>query len=61
MKLADIEFKRSIPIMEKALEISPKNKATVETLKNLYFRFRTESDTMQKKYEEINELWLEIQ
>jgi len=59
MKLADQEFKRSIPIMERALEINPNSKDTIETLKNLYFRFRSEGADMQKKYEEISRKWEE--
>ena len=60
MKLADQEFKKSIPIMERALEINPNSKDTIETLKNLYFRFRSEGAEMQKKYDDISRQWEDI-
>lgn len=50
------EFKKSIPYMEKAYKVSAQP-AVVETLRNLYFRFRNEGAEMMKKYEEINEIW----
>jgi tetratricopeptide (TPR) repeat protein len=52
---ANGEFKKSIPYMEKAYEIDSMSRPVVETLRNLYFRFRTEGDEMQKKYDRINE------
>ncbi len=57
MAKADVWFRKSIPIMERAFEIDPNNKATVETLKNLYFRFRNDGEEIQKKLEKINEIW----
>jgi hypothetical protein len=41
--------------METAHEINPKDKNSLETLKNLYFRYRNESDEYAKKLEVINE------
>jgi tetratricopeptide (TPR) repeat protein len=40
-KLADQELTKSIPWMEQAHQIDPKEASTKETLKNLYFRMRT--------------------
>lgn len=57
---SNTEFKKSIPYMERALEIEPENLQTIESLRNLYFRFRNESDDYMKKYEEINEKWNEL-
>ena len=37
---ADIEFKKAIPYMEKAHEINPKDKFTMESLKTLYYRLK---------------------
>lgn len=53
------EFKKSLPYMERALEISPDNIQTLESLRNLYFRFRVESEEYMKKYQEINLKWSE--
>lgn len=61
MAKANGEFKKSIPYMEKAYELNPKNKAVVETLRNLYFRFRIEGDEMQKKYEQMNEIFVNFE
>ncbi len=54
---SNAEFKKSIPYMEKAYQAMPDNKATIETLKNLYFRFRGENEEMQKKFDDINKVW----
>jgi tetratricopeptide (TPR) repeat protein len=55
MLKASTEFKNSIPFMEKATELNPNEKLTIETLKNLYFRFRTESKEYMDKYNAILE------
>jgi tetratricopeptide (TPR) repeat protein len=52
---SNIEFKKSIPYMERALEIDPENLQTIESLRNLYFRYRNEDEENMKKYEDINE------
>ncbi|NVO09500.1 MAG: tetratricopeptide repeat protein [Bacteroidales bacterium] len=52
---ANIEFKNALPYILKANEIKPTDKSTVETLKNIYFRYRTESDEMNKKYLEFKD------
>lgn len=52
---ANDEFKKSIPVFEKGHQINPGDKSTVETLKNIYFRYRNESEEMNKKYTEYNE------
>lgn len=52
---ANDEFKRTLPFMVKAYEIKPDDKNTVETLKNIYFRYRNESEEMNKKYNEYLE------
>lgn len=44
------EFKKSIPYLEKALEVDPSNKETMETLKSLFYRLN-----MMDKYKEMNE------
>lgn len=51
------EFRASIPYMERAYKVNPEHKGTIETLRNLYFRFRNESDEMQEKLDKINEVW----
>jgi len=45
---ADIEFKKAIPYMEKAHEINPTDKFTMESLKTLYYRLK-----MMDKHAEI--------
>ncbi len=57
---SNAEFRKSIPYMERALEIQPDNLPTLESLRNLYFRYRNESDEMMKKYEEVNARWDEL-
>jgi len=52
---ANGEFRKSIPVFENAHQIMPQDRTTVETLKNIYFRYRNESDDMNKKYQEYNE------
>ncbi|MBN1988657.1 MAG: tetratricopeptide repeat protein [Bacteroidales bacterium] len=55
MAQASAEFKACIPFMEKALEVKPDDTNTLETLKNIYFRFRNESPEMKAKYDAIME------
>lgn len=47
---ADIEFKKALPYMEKAHEINPTDKFTMESLKTLYYRLK-----MLDKHAEIVE------
>ena len=60
MAKANAEFKKSIKPMEKAYELNPSSVEVVETLRNLYFRFRNENEAYQKKYEEMNEIYNEM-
>jgi tetratricopeptide (TPR) repeat protein len=53
---ADIEFKKAIPYMEKAHEINPTDKFTMESLKNLYYRAK-----MMDKHAEIIEKMKNLQ
>lgn len=53
---AHIEFKHSIPYMEQAYGLDPSNEVVIETLRNLYFRYRNESEEYQEKYEEMKKL-----
>jgi len=53
---ADIEFKKAIPYMEKAHEINPTDKFTMESLKTLYYRLK-----MMDKHAEIIEKLKSIQ
>jgi len=53
---ADIEFKKAIPYMEKAHEINPTDKFTLESLKTLYYRLK-----MLDKHAEIVEKMKSIQ
>ena len=47
---ADLEFKKAIPYMEKAHELNPADKFTMESLKTLYYRLK-----MLDKHAEIVE------
>jgi len=49
---AEVEFLKAIPYMEKAHELNPTDKFTMESLKTLYFRNRA---TMSAKYDAILE------
>lgn len=53
---ADIEFKKAIPYMEKAHEINPTDKFTMESLKTLYYRLK-----MLDKHAEIIEKLKNVQ
>lgn len=53
---ADVEFKKAIPYMEKAHEINPTDKFTLESLKTLYYRLK-----MLDKHAEIVEKMKNIQ
>jgi len=53
---ADVEFKKAIPYMEKAHEINPTDKFTLESLKTLYYRLK-----MLDKHAEIVEKMKSIQ
>ncbi|MDR1667277.1 MAG: tetratricopeptide repeat protein [Bacteroidales bacterium] len=53
--LADDEFYKAIPLMEKALELHVGDRDVMETLKSLYFRLRTKYPEMEAKYESIVE------
>jgi tetratricopeptide (TPR) repeat protein len=53
---ADIEFKKAIPYMEKAHEINPTDKFTLESLKTLYYRLK-----MLDKHAEIVEKMKNLQ
>lgn len=49
--LADVEFKKAIPYMEKAHELDSKEVSTMETLKMLYYRLK-----MDDKHAEISKV-----
>ena len=53
---ADVEFKKAIPYMEKAHDINPTDKFTLESLKTLYYRLK-----MLDKHAEILEKMKSIQ
>lgn len=48
---ADEYFKTSLPYLEKALEVNPKDKATMQSLKAVYARLE-----MQDKYKKIDDM-----
>lgn len=54
---SNADFKKSVPYMQRAFDIDSSNKITVETLRNLYFRFRMENDDYMQKYQLINDHW----
>lgn len=55
MANANDEFKKAMPYMEKAYGVNPNSKEAMEALKNIYFRFRSDSDEMNAKYQDFNE------
>ncbi len=52
---ADVSFKLALPYIEKSFQLKPEEFIVVETLKNLYFRFRNDSEEMMKKYTEFKD------
>lgn len=52
---ADEELQKAIPMMEKAYEINPEERATLETLQTIYYRLQ-----MLDKYEEVKQILLEM-
>ncbi|MDR0295319.1 MAG: tetratricopeptide repeat protein [Prevotellaceae bacterium] len=49
-------FKNAIEPLEKACELNPSERSTVDLLKILYFRFREDDEEMAKKYEHYRDL-----
>jgi hypothetical protein len=55
--MANEEYKLALAEFLRAYEVDPKEKAALETIKNIYFRFREESPEMNKLYEEYKAKW----
>ena len=53
--LADDEFAKAIPVLEKALELRPDETQTMEILRTLYFRLRLKHPEYEAKLNAINE------
>jgi tetratricopeptide (TPR) repeat protein len=53
--IADEEFQRAVPLLEKALEINPGETATTETLRTLYYRLKTKYPEYEAKYEDFSQ------
>lgn len=53
--VAEEEFKKAIPYMEKASELNPKDISSLETLKALYYRLK-----MNEKLEQVNQKLKEL-
>ena len=49
--IADEELKKAVPVMEKAHQIMPKDEATMQTLKTLYYRLKMDDKLKQIKIE----------
>jgi tetratricopeptide (TPR) repeat protein len=54
--LADTELKKALPFLEKAFELNPKEISTIQALKEINFRFRTENDTYKQNAEKYTKL-----
>jgi tetratricopeptide (TPR) repeat protein len=54
--LADAELKKSLPFLEKAFELNPKEISTIQALKEINFRFRLENDTFKQNAEKYSKL-----
>ncbi len=54
-------YQSSLAPLEKAYKLDPKDVATVELLKNVYFRLRDEAPEMMAKYNEYNTLYKSMQ
>ncbi len=53
MKIADEEFMKVIPLMEKALELNPGDHNIMDILKTLYYRLKTRYPELEAKYNDI--------
>jgi len=51
--LADDEFAKAIPFLERALEVSPNHRDAMDVLKTLYYRLRTKFPEFEAKYDDI--------
>jgi tetratricopeptide (TPR) repeat protein len=60
LALADAELKRSLPFLEKAYELNPKEVSTIQALKEINFRFRMENDTYKQNAEKFTKLLEEM-
>jgi tetratricopeptide (TPR) repeat protein len=56
LALADGELKKALPFLEKAYELQPKEMSTIQALKEINFRFRTENDTYKQNAEKFTKL-----
>ncbi|WP_320053110.1 tetratricopeptide repeat protein [uncultured Acetobacteroides sp.] len=56
IKLGDENHKIALQKFLQAYSINPKDKFVVENIKNIYFRFRNESEDMKKKCEEFTNI-----
>jgi tetratricopeptide (TPR) repeat protein len=56
VKSAVAELAKAMPYLEKAHEIDPKEKSTVQTLKEIYFKLRNDKPEYMDKYKAMNEL-----
>lgn len=64
MVLANAEWKKSIPYMERALAVAPNDNdklAVLDILKGLYYRFMNSDSSFKSKYEEVNAKIKEIE
>ncbi|MDR1226922.1 MAG: tetratricopeptide repeat protein [Prevotellaceae bacterium] len=52
---AEVEFKKALEPFLKAHELEPNDKYALETVKNLYFRFRNENDDMMNLYKQYKD------
>jgi len=60
-KIADQEFMKAIPLLEKALELRPNNRDTMDTLRMLYYRLRTVYPELEAKYNDMIKRLEELQ
>ncbi|MGL5912572.1 MAG: tetratricopeptide repeat protein [Bacteroidales bacterium] len=54
-ELANAQFKKALPNFEKAHLLQPKDKYSLENVKNIYFRFRNDSPEMSEAFEKYND------
>jgi Flp pilus assembly protein TadD len=59
-KEADAQFEVALPVFERAYQINSKEKAVVESLRNIYFRLREQSPEKLEKYEFYKEKYTEL-
>jgi len=56
----DAEFEKALPYLRKAHEVQPNERAVVESLRSIYYRYREKNDEMKAQFEHFSRLLEEM-